>query len=110
MSCIRYDTVKFKCRYVKLPVGYSLTSLSWGSGSCFFVASVQFMVREETRSGVLIYRFNHWHPGWHLDRLQSPYFLLHTGLHLPNYTEANRLRTEARERQSEVDRDALGDR
>ncbi len=40
------------------------------------------------RSGVLIYRFNQWHPAWHLDKLQPPHFLLHTGLRMPNYTLA----------------------
>ena len=74
----------FKCRYVRLPAGYVLSSLSWGTGSCFFVASVQIKVDGHSwRSGVLIYRFKHWHAGWHSDKLRPPHFLLHTGLKVP---------------------------
>ncbi len=47
---------------------------------------------------MLIYRFNHWHSGWHTDAVQSPYFLLHTGLRLPNYTQASNIRASAARR------------
>ena len=73
----------FKCRYVRLPLGYALSSLSWGTGSCFFVVSAQHIVAGSRRSGVLIYRFKHWHSGWHTDKLRAPHFLLHTGLRMP---------------------------
>ncbi len=89
----RYDTKQFACRYARLPAGYALSSLSWGTGTCFFLASVRHTAQDPAspdrhRSGVLIYRFNHWHPAWHLDKLQPPHFLLHTGLRMPNYTLA----------------------
>ena len=93
MNCIAvYDTVRFKCRYVRLPEGYVVTSLSWGCGSCFFVVTVQHrgLARDEdrVRSGILMYRFNDWHSGWHLDKLKQPTLLLHTGLWLPDGTNA----------------------
>jgi hypothetical protein len=96
----RYDTKQFACRYARLPDGYALSSLSWGTGTCFFVASVRHTAQDPAghRSGVLIYRFNHWHPAWHLDKLQPPHFLLHTGLCMPNYTRACTIRAAAAKR------------
>jgi hypothetical protein len=91
-SC-SYDTVHFKCRYVRLPDGYVISSLSWGTGSCFFVVSVQCLSKAnaaavaeavDLRSGILIYCFEHWHPAWHSDKVRAPHFLLHTGLQIPD--------------------------
>jgi hypothetical protein len=93
--------VAFKCRYVRLPAGYALSSLSWGSGSCFFVASVQIKVNEFNehpwRSGVLIYRFKHWHAGWHSDKLRPPHFLLHSGLKTSQFCDDAHTEDEWRE-------------
>jgi hypothetical protein len=86
-----YDTVKLKCRYLRLPRNLVVTSLSWGSASCFFVASFAASQDDSSRSlrsGVLIYRFNHWHSAWHFDQIQPPHYLLHTGLYLPNHAAA----------------------
>ena len=88
-----YDTIHFKCRYVRLPDGYVISSLSWGTGSCFFVVSVHCLSKSnaaavaeavDLRSGILIYCFENWHAAWHTDKARAPHFLLHTGLHMPD--------------------------